>query len=91
VLLVVGVRLGCLSHALLSALAINARGLVLAGWVANRIDPAMRESDANVATLAERLPAPLVADIAWDARDAPAFAARASLLRQLGLGIAPSV
>ena len=40
VLLVVGVRLGCLNHARLSALAIRARGLVLAGWVANRIDPA---------------------------------------------------
>ena len=39
----------------------------LAGWVANRIDPAMRAGDANVATLVERLPAPLVADIGWHA------------------------
>ena len=38
VLLVVGMRLGCLNHALLSALAIRARGLILAGWVANRLD-----------------------------------------------------
>ncbi len=66
VLLVVGIRLGCLNHALLSALAVNARGLALAGWIANRIDPAMREGDANVAALAERLPAPLVADVAWN-------------------------
>jgi dethiobiotin synthetase len=58
VLLVVGIRLGCLNHALLSALAFNARGLTLAGWVANRIDPTMREADANIAVLAERLPAP---------------------------------
>ncbi len=65
VLLVVGVRLGCLNHARLSALAISARGLVLAGWVANRIDPAMRAADESVATLAATLPAPLVADYPW--------------------------
>jgi dethiobiotin synthetase len=90
VLLVVGVRLGCINHALLSALAISARGLALTGWVASRIDPAMRESDANVATLAERLPAPLIADIAWNARDAPRFAVHDALLRQLGLAVASS-
>jgi dethiobiotin synthetase len=90
VLLVVGVRLGCLNHALLSALAINARGLVLAGWVADRIDPAMREGDANVATLVERLPAPLVADIAWEARGVPGFTVRASFLQELGRGVAAS-
>ena len=75
VLLVVGIRLGCLNHALLSALAIRARGLDLAGWVANRIDPDMREGDANVSVLTERLPAPLCADFAWrdDARSAFAF------------------
>jgi len=90
VLLVVGVRLGCLNHALLSALAIGGRGLTLAGWVANRIDPAMREGDANVATLAERLPAPLVADIAWSAREAPGFSVADTVLRQLGLVVASS-
>ena len=72
VLLVVGMRLGCLNHALLSAQAIRARGLVLAGWVANRIDPAMAEADANVAALVERLPAPLVADLPWDPRQGAA-------------------
>jgi dethiobiotin synthetase len=65
VLLVVGIRLGCLNHALLSALAINARGLRLAGWVANRIDPAMAEADASVAALDRRLPAPRWADFGW--------------------------
>jgi dethiobiotin synthetase len=90
VLLVVGIRLGCLNHALLSALAINTRGLVLSGWVANRIDPAMEESDANVAVLAERLPAPLVADLQWNAVDVPACAERAALLQRLGFDSARS-
>jgi dethiobiotin synthetase len=65
VLLVVGLRLGCINHALLTALAVRARGLHLAGWIVNRIDPAMAEADANVAALASRLEAPLVADIGW--------------------------
>ncbi|ARK48747.1 dethiobiotin synthase [Burkholderia pseudomallei] len=51
VVLVVGVRLGCISHALLTAEAIAARGLPLAGWVANRIDPAMPFADDNIDTL----------------------------------------
>ncbi|WP_310566469.1 dethiobiotin synthase [Hydrogenophaga sp.] len=64
VLLVVGLRLGCLNHALLSAETIRARGLTLAGWVANRIDPAMAAPDDNIAFLRQHLPAPLLADIA---------------------------
>ena len=60
VILVVGMRLGCISHALLSAQAIAARGLQLAGWVANRIDPAMARFDENLASLEERLAAPLL-------------------------------
>ncbi len=59
-LLVVGLRLGCLNHALLSAEAIAARGLTLAGWVANAIDPAMALVEANIATLEARLAAPLL-------------------------------
>jgi dethiobiotin synthetase len=65
VLLVVGVRLGCLNHALLTAEAIAARGLSLAGWVANRIDPTMPRVDENVAELSRLLHAPLIADVAW--------------------------
>lgn len=60
VILVVGMRLGCISHALLTAEAIAARGLKLAGWVANRIDPAMARFDENLAALQQRLPAPLL-------------------------------
>jgi dethiobiotin synthetase len=55
VLLVVGMRLGCISHALLTAEAIAARGLRIAGWVANRVDPAMRFADENIDALRERL------------------------------------
>jgi dethiobiotin synthetase len=66
VLLVVGVRLGCINHALLTALAIRSRGLDLAGWVANRIDPAMDQPGASIAALAERLAAPCIADLGWN-------------------------
>jgi dethiobiotin synthetase len=58
VILVVGVRLGCINHALLTAEAIARDGLQLAGWVANIIDGKTARLEENLATLAERLPAP---------------------------------
>lgn len=58
VLLVVGLRLGCLNHAYLSAHAILADGCTLAGWVASDIDPSMEAADDNIGLLAARLPAP---------------------------------
>ncbi|MFG0805318.1 dethiobiotin synthase [Pseudomonas fluvialis] len=58
VILVVGVRLGCINHAVLSAEAIARDGLHLAGWVANIVDPQTSRLEENLATLAERLPAP---------------------------------
>jgi len=58
VILVVGVRLGCINHALLTAEAIAQDGLQLAGWVANIIDGKTARLEENLATLAERLPAP---------------------------------
>ena len=63
VVLVVGLRLGCLNHALLTAEAIRARGLTLAGWVANHVDPAMLAQEDNIAFLRQRLQAPLIASI----------------------------
>ena len=60
VVLVVGMRLGCLNHALLTAEAIRARGLQLAGWVANCIPPAMPYVSENITTLQKRLAAPLL-------------------------------
>lgn len=65
VILVVGMRLGCLNHALLSAAAIRAGGLTLAGWVANTLDPAMDALDANIAALDERLGAPRLGLLPW--------------------------
>jgi len=60
VILVVGMRLGCLNHALLTAEAIQRDGLELAGWVANCIDPEMAELEANIATLNTLISAPLL-------------------------------
>lgn len=57
VILVVGLRLGCLNHALLTAEAIETRGLRLAGWVGNSVDPDFTRREANIATLRSRLPA----------------------------------
>ncbi|HEY1392382.1 MAG TPA: dethiobiotin synthase [Methylibium sp.] len=65
VILVVGLRLGCLNHALLTQEAIAARGLRLAGWVANRIDPHMQAQDENLEFLRTRLRAPMLADWPW--------------------------
>ena len=58
VLLVVGLRLGCLNHALLSARAIAADGCQLLGWIGNRIDPGMLAAEENLASLRALLPAP---------------------------------
>ena len=66
VILVVGMRLGCINHALLSAEAITQRRLRIAGWVANRIDPAMTRFDENLATLRGLLAAPLLGVVPFD-------------------------
>ncbi|MCG3772930.1 MAG: ATP-dependent dethiobiotin synthetase BioD 1 [Nitrosomonadaceae bacterium] len=60
VILVVGMRLGCLNHALLTAEAVQSVGLPLAGWVANQIDPQMLDFDENVRALQQRLTCPLL-------------------------------
>jgi dethiobiotin synthetase len=66
-ILVVGIRLGCINHALLSQQAIAARGLKLAGWIANCIDPAMLRQEENVQSLQQRLAAPLLGTIPFGA------------------------
>jgi len=78
VLLVVGMRLGCLNHALTTALVVQRRGLVLAGWIANALPPQMALLTQNVEALAERLGSPPIALVG--AGERPTFDAK-----QLGL------
>jgi dethiobiotin synthetase len=77
VVLVVGLRLGSLNHALLSAEAILAAGCALAGWVANRVDPEMLLPEENLATLAAHLPAPCLGQVPWMPRPQPEAVAAA--------------
>ena len=72
VIMVVGVRLGCLNHALLTQDSIVSRGLSLAGWVANVVEADMPEQAANLATLRDRLRAPMLAHWGWDPKAQPA-------------------
>ena len=60
VILVVGMKLGCISHALLTAEAIRNDGLELAGWIANRMPPAMRVLEENIEMLEQMIPAPRI-------------------------------
>jgi dethiobiotin synthetase len=88
VILVVGLRLGCISHALLTAEAIHARGLLVAGWVANTVDPAMAQRESNLASLRHELMrrhrAPCLGVVPW--LDAPTPAAVAAHLDTAALG-----
>ncbi len=63
VILTVGMRLGCINHALLTTEAIQKRGLTLAGWIANCIDPSMAYLKENITTLQDRINAPLLGSI----------------------------
>lgn len=75
VVMVVGLRLGCINHALLTAQAIAARGLKLAGWVANTVDPIMAHPQGSIDALRQRLGAPLLAVIPRVAQPGPDAAA----------------
>lgn len=66
VVLVVGLRLGCINHAMLSVQSIHEKGLKLLGWVANSIDPLFEEKNANIETLKERISAPCLGVIPHD-------------------------
>jgi len=72
VVLVVGIRLGCLNHALLTAEAIKADGLRLIGWVANHMSADMPMAVENVATLVDLMPAPCLGELPWDPFLSPA-------------------
>jgi dethiobiotin synthetase len=83
VVLVVGLRLGCLNHALLTVEALQARGLYLAGWVANRIDPTMARATENLQALCARIKAPLLGMIRHAKNPQPAAVARMLDINQL--------
>lgn len=77
VILIVGMRLGCLNHALLTERAIADSGLKCAGWVANVVDPAMAMLDANIEALQQRIAAPLLGVVPHQAKpDAQSVATR---------------
>jgi dethiobiotin synthetase len=63
VILVVGVKLGCINHAMLTAEAVKARGLRLAGWIANDIQPPGKRHQEYMATLRQRIDAPFLGEI----------------------------
>lgn len=65
VILVVGMKLGCISHALLTTGAIVADGLVLAGWIANQIQPPGSDYADYLSSLVQYLPAPLLGEIVY--------------------------
>jgi dethiobiotin synthetase len=65
IILVVGMKLGCINHALLTVEAIKARGLTLAGWVANQINPEMPMFVENLASLKQRIAAPCLSVVYW--------------------------
>lgn len=77
VILVVGMRLGCINHALLTAEAIRRDGLHLAAWVANQPGPRMACHEENLDTLQQLLPAPLLGDVpflsGWQAQEASSY------------------
>ncbi len=90
VILVVGMRLGCLNHALLTVDAIAARGLVLAGWVANVLDAEMPVLQQNIGTLQQRIAAPLLGIVPHMPQpDARAAAASLDLERLYNTAVNP--
>ncbi|MDD2919641.1 dethiobiotin synthase [Rhodoferax sp.] len=97
VVLVVGLRLGCINHALLTAEAVRARGLSLAGWVGNSVSPGMAWLDKNVTTLRQRFQKqhiPCWGCVPWLAEPTPAAVAAhldQAALRAFFSSVSPSL
>ena len=73
VILVVGMRLGCLNHALLTVENIHSKGVKFAGWIANQIDQDMLKSNENISALETLIQAPLLGIIPWSNNIASAY------------------
>ena len=83
VIIVVGMRLGCINHALLTARAVLADGCRLRGWVANVLPPAMNRLQDNIETLHHLMPCPLLGVVQGDdAEQGRVFAQMAEVLSQ---------
>lgn len=80
VILVVGLRLGCLNHALLTMAALQQEGCRLAGWVGNRIDPDYQAAAENIDTLRQRINAPCLGILPFDPAATPTELASALTL-----------
>lgn len=65
VIIVVGMRLGCINHALLTAAQVQRDGMHLKGWIANHIDPEMDVQSENLATLRRLMPCPFMGVLPW--------------------------
>jgi dethiobiotin synthetase len=65
VIIVVGMRLGCINHALLTAAQVKRDGMLLRGWIANHVDPDMQVQSENLATLQALMPCPLMGILPW--------------------------
>jgi dethiobiotin synthetase len=83
IVLVVGMRLGCLNHALLTAESIEHRGLALRGWVANSIDPRFERLTENMATLQSRISAPCLGFFPFEPQADPQILAQALAVNAL--------
>lgn len=83
VILVVGMRLGCLNHALLTVQAVGLAKLPLAGWIANRVDPGMAACEENVRALEERIAAPLLGIVDYCEAPDPVRVARSLRVQRL--------
>jgi dethiobiotin synthetase len=81
VILVVGLRLGCLNHALLTAEAVERRGLRLSGWAGNRIDPEFARAEENIETLRRRLRAPCIGIVPYQPDRGTAALSTSALLQ----------
>lgn len=66
VIVVVGMRLGCINHALLTAAQVIRDGMSLRGWIANHVDPDMQVQAENLATLQALMPCPLMGVLSWN-------------------------
>lgn len=71
IILVVGMKLGCINHALLTVEQIEREALPIVGWVANQIDPDMNRIEANIKTLEQRIPYPLLGVVGHNKNSSP--------------------